>query len=113
MSTASTRCVGASRSPSTSKSPPLRPMSYTPLPASRHVGGEHAVCRRERFAEHVEVTAVAADAVHADDHVVVVRRTPFVIDDAMEAVRREALKAARAGNGARQHPDMGYGIWDR
>ena len=53
--------------------------------------------RRQRLAEHVEVAAVAPQAMHADDDPGVVGIAPLVVDDAMEAVRRQAPELA---NGA-------------
>ncbi len=50
----------------------------------------------ERRGEIVEIARVAPDAVDADDDARVPRIAPFVVHDAVEAVRRQALE-----NGAR------------
>src|SRR6185437_15955490 len=59
--------------------------------------------RGERLAEHVEVATVAADTVHANDDARVVRRAPFVIHDAMKAMRRNPAKVTDAWRGFREH----------
>jgi hypothetical protein len=56
------------------------------------------VARGERFADDVEIAAVAAEAVDADNDARILRRAPLVIDDAMEAVGDRLVSSWRAGS---------------
>jgi len=62
------------------------------LATARHVDRQHAMRRRQSFAQHVEIARVPSDAVHAYDDVGIIRRTPFEIDDTVKPVRRQAAK---------------------
>ena len=57
------------------------------LAATGHVHRNHAVGRRERQGDGVEVARIAADTVNADHHQRIGDVTPFKINDAVKAVR--------------------------
>jgi len=62
--------------------------------APRHVDRKHAMRGRERFRQHVEITSVAAHAMHADRDAHIGRIAPFVVDDAMKSVRGHPAQVA-------------------
>jgi hypothetical protein len=75
---------------------------------------------RERVAQHVEVAAVAPDAVNADDDARIAGFAPLVVDDAMESVRRQALEfASGEASGGERHRmrlvrgEVGWIVGDR
>ena len=70
------------------------------LAAARHVDREDAMGCRERFAQNVEIAAIPSNAMHADDDARIAGVSPFVVDNAMESVRRQAVELVPARFGA-------------
>lgn len=62
--------------------------------ASWHIRADDAVMRGQRFGDRVKITAVAREAMNAEQHRRSFRSPPFAIDETMEAMRAKTFDAA-------------------